>query len=167
MQTAHVQSWFIVSLVKTSARLAAGLTVAALASLIFASLVQADPLLTYPLRIKHHEVRVEVANTEAQRLRGLMHRERLAEDGGMIFVYPRPEVTAMWMKNTRIALSVAFIDADGRILNIEDMTPFTEDAHASRGAAAYSLEMNKSWFARRGIKAGDRVEGLAALPPAQ
>jgi uncharacterized membrane protein (UPF0127 family) len=73
----------------------------------------------------------------------------------------------MWMKNTPVPLSVAFIDEKGRILNIEDMQPLTENAHASRGPAAYSLEMNKGWFAKRGIKAGDRVEGLAGLPPPQ
>ena len=127
----------------------------------------ADPLLTYPLKIRGHEIRAELAHTEATRRQGLMHRERLAENGGMIFVYPVPEMTAMWMKNTPVPLSVAFIDARGRILNIEDMQPFTEDAHASRGPAAYSLEMNKGWFARRGIKAGDRVEGLGGLPAPQ
>lgn len=127
----------------------------------------ADPLLTYPLRIGKHEIRAEVANTEDSRRQGLMFRERLGENTGMIFLYPKPEVTAMWMKNTRIPLSVAFIDGNGRILNIEDMAPFSEDAHASRGEAAYSLEVNRGWFARRGIKAGDRVEGLAKLPAAK
>jgi uncharacterized membrane protein (UPF0127 family) len=77
----------------------------------------------------------------------------------MIFLYPQPEVTAMWMKNTRIPLSVAFIDGQGRIINIEDMAPFSEDAHASRGEAAYSLEVNRGWFGKRGIKAGSRLRG--------
>jgi uncharacterized membrane protein (UPF0127 family) len=129
--------------------------------------VGADPLLTYPLQIRGHVVRAEVAATEAERRQGLMFRDRLAADGGMIFLYPKPEVTAMWMKNTRIPLSVAFIDGKGRILNIEDMEPHTEDAHASRGEAAYALEVNRGWFARRGIRAGDRVEGLSKLPPAK
>lgn len=130
-------------------------------------LAHADPLITYPLRIKKHEIRAEVANTEQGRLRGLMFRDKLAENSGMIFLYPRAEASAMWMKNTRIALSVAFIDASGRILNIAEMEPFSLDAHASSGAAAYALEMNRGWFSRRGIKAGDRVEGLKDLPPAQ
>lgn len=127
----------------------------------------ADPLITYPLRIKKHEIRAEVANTEQDRLRGLMFRDTLAENSGMIFLYPRAEASAMWMKNTRIALSVAFIDASGRILNIAEMEPFSEEAHASSGAAAYALEMNRGWFRKQGIKAGDRVEGLKELPPAQ
>jgi len=132
-----------------------------------ALLAHADPLITYPLRIKKHEIRAEVASTEQDRMRGLMYRDRLAENSGMIFLYPHPEPAAMWMKNTRIALSVAFIDATGRILNIADMEPYSEQAHASSGAASFALEMNRGWFGRQGIKAGDLVEGLKSLPPAQ
>jgi uncharacterized membrane protein (UPF0127 family) len=135
--------------------------------LLLVASAAADPLLTYPLKIRGHEIRAEIAHTEATRRQGLMFRERLPQNGGMVFVYPVPEVTAMWMKNTRIPLSVAFIDARGRILNIEDMVPLSEDAHGSKGPAAYALEMNKGWFARRGIRAGDRVEGLGGLPPPQ
>lgn len=127
----------------------------------------ADPLLTYPLRIKNHKIRAELANTEDARRRGLMFRDRLADNSGMVFSYPDAGVNAMWMKNTRIPLSVAFIGRDSRILNIEDMEPFSEAAHASSGEAAYALEMNGGWFRKRGIKAGDRVEGLQRLPPPQ
>ena len=134
---------------------------------VTAQLACADPLITYPLRIKQHEIRVEVANTGQTRLRGLMFRDKLAQNSGMLFLYPRAEASAMWMKNTRIALSVAFIDASGHILNIAEMEPFSEQAHASSGAAAYALEMNRGWFSKRGIKAGDRIEGLKDLPPAQ
>lgn len=131
---------------------------------IAAAVATADPLLTYPLKIKSHEIRVEVANTEESMRKGLMFRDRLAENSGMIFVYARPGLQAMWMKNTRIPLSVAFADADGRILNIEDMEPLTEKSHSSKGAAAYALEMNRGWFSRRGIGPGDRIEGLDRLP---
>ncbi|MEO8003979.1 MAG: DUF192 domain-containing protein [Betaproteobacteria bacterium] len=127
----------------------------------------ADPLFTFPLRIKNHEVRAEIANSEQDRLHGLMFREKLAENGGMIFLYPHPEVTAMWMKNTRVPLSVAFIGTDGRILNIADMEPYSEQAHPSAGVAAYALEMNRGWFSKLGIRPGDVVEGLKALPPAK
>ena len=127
----------------------------------------ADPLLTYPLRIKNHEIRAELANTEEGRRHGLMFRDRLGDNSGMVFSYPEAGINAMWMKNTRVPLSVAFIDRNGRILNIEDMEPFSEQAHASAGEAAYALEMNRGWFRKRGIKAGDRVEGLQSLPPPQ
>jgi len=143
--------------------------VAKIAILLIATTLSAhaDPLITYPLRIKKHEIRAEVANTEQGRLKGLMFRDKLAKNSGMIFSYPRAQPAAMWMKNTRIALSVAFIDANGRILNIAEMEPFSEQAHASAGAAAYALEMNGRWFSQRGIKVGDLVEGLKGLPPAQ
>lgn len=127
-------------------------------------MASADPLLTFPLRIKGHEIRVEIANTPESMGKGLMFRDRLAESSGMIFIYTKPDIQAMWMKNTRIPLSVAFADSDGRILNIEDMEPFSEKAHSSRGAAAYALEMNRGWFSRRRIGQGDRIEGLESLP---
>lgn len=137
------------------------------ACLSFAPAVLADPLFTYPLSIKKHAIRAEIANSEQDRLHGLMFREKLAENAGMIFLYPHPEVTAMWMKNTRIPLSVAFIGTDGRILNIADMEPYSEQAHPSAGVAAYALEMNRGWFSNLGIRAGDIVEGLKALPQAK
>lgn len=127
----------------------------------------ADPLLTYPLKIRGHEIRAELANTDETRRTGLMHRRSLAENSGMLFVYETPGRHAMWMRNTLVPLSVAFLDRDGRIINVEDMEPLTETAHASRGEAWFSLEMNRGWFARRGIRPGDKVEGLKALPETQ
>ena len=133
----------------------------------FTGTTPADPLLTYPLRIKNHEIRAEIANTEESRRRGLMFRDSLGDNSGMVFSYPEAGINAMWMKNTRIPLSVAFIDRNGRILNIENMEPFSEQAHSSAGAAAYALEMKRGWFRKRAIRAGDRVEGLHGLPPPQ
>lgn len=126
----------------------------------------ADPLLTYPLRIEEHAIRAEIANTEESRRRGLMFRKRLPENQGMIFVYPAKGRYGMWMKNTPIPLSVAFIDEHGRIVNIEDMEPFSEQPHMAAGEVKYALEMNQGWFAQRGIAAGNRVKGLDRLPPA-
>ncbi len=120
----------------------------------------ADPLLTYPLKIKGHGVRVEMAATEEEKRTGLMFRRSLGENSGMIFVYENEGRWAMWMKNTYVPLSVAFIDRSGRILNIEDMQPLTEDTHQAAGPAKYALEMNQGWFAKRGIGKGDQVQGL-------
>jgi len=125
---------------------------------------QGDPLLTYPLKIKGHTIKVEIANDEATRQSGLMFRDSMADNHGMLFVYERPGRHAMWMKNTLIPLAVAFMANDGRIINIEEMLPQTEDTHAAQGAAAYALEMNGGWFNKRGIKKGDRVLGLEKLP---
>ena len=73
----------------------------------------------------------------------------------------------MWMKNTLIALSVAFLDAEGRVINIEDMQPQTSDNHCAAAPARYALEMNLGWFAERGVKPGDRLRGIDALPAPQ
>ena len=147
-------------------RLAAAAVICALA-LQAPGTVWADPLLTYPLKIKGYPIRVEVANNEDARRTGLMFRDALAEHQGMLFVYESEGRHAMWMKNTLIPLSVAFIDRSGRIINIEDMQPQTEDVHGARASAAFSLETNQGWFKRRGIKAGDRVHGLERVPPPQ
>jgi len=82
----------------------------------------------------------------------------------MLFVFERSEPLAFWMKNTYIPLSIAFIDERGRIVNIEDMAPQTEVTHWSTAPARYALEMRKAWFAERGIKPGDRVEGIPGVP---
>ena len=134
--------------------LAAAVFVAALPALAEA------PLRTAQLRVGKHALKVEIVETDAQREKGLMFREKLGRDEGMLFLYDEPGYHAMWMKNTLIPLSVAFLDRDGVILNIEDMEPQTLDAHQSAGPSIYAIETNKGWFARKKIKAGDKVVGL-------
>ncbi len=115
-----------------------------------------------PLAIGKHKVMAEVAITPDQRSVGLMHRFSLKPDHGMLFVFERPEMQFFWMKNTYIPLSIAFIAADGRIVNIEDMRPQTVESHYSKAPVLYALEMRKGWFAERGIGPGAMVEGIAA-----
>jgi uncharacterized protein len=141
--------------------------IATVLALQLASPAPADPLLTYALRIKGHTLRAELANDDESRRTGLMFREQMPDNTGMLFVYEAEGRHAMWMKNTLIPLSVAFIDRKGHIVNIEDMQPQTEDAHAARAPAAYALEVNQGWFKKRGIKPGDRVEGLERVPKDQ
>ncbi|OOG22762.1 hypothetical protein B1C78_13880 [Thioalkalivibrio denitrificans] len=112
------------------------------------------------LRIDAHRITAEVADTEPLRRHGLMFREHLPENHGMLFVWNEPARYAMWMLNTPLPLSVAFIDADGRIVNIEDMQPDTTRTHQAAAPVIYALEMEQGWFAARGIRAGDRVGGL-------
>ena len=119
------------------------------------------------LRISHHTFSVEVAHTEPARVQGLMFRQSLGENEGMLFVFSHPEHYSMWMMNTDIPLSVAFLDEKGVILNIADMMPRTATAHSSAGAAKYALEMNRGWFAARNIKSGQRIEGLEKVPAAE
>ncbi|HEX8010818.1 MAG TPA: DUF192 domain-containing protein [Casimicrobiaceae bacterium] len=122
---------------------------------------------TVELAIKGQRLVAEVAATEATRTTGLMNRFSLQPDHGMLFVFEAPQPQAFWMKNTYVPLSIAFIGSDGRILNIEDMAPLTENTHPSRGLALYALEMKKGWFAERGIGAGDAVTGLDKAPRAR
>ena len=93
-------------------------------------------------------------------MQGLMFREKLGRDDGMLFIFDEPAYQAMWMKNTLIPLSVAYLDAQGTILNILDMEPQTLDSHMSAGPAIYAIETNKGWFAAKKLKAGDKVTGL-------
>lgn len=118
---------------------------------------------TTALSINGHKITAEVASTLETRATGLMNRFSLKPDTGMLFVFERPEPLAFWMKNTFIPLSIAFLDGEGRILNIEDMAPQTETSHWSKGPALYALEMRKGWFGERGIRPGDRVEGVGKL----
>ena len=110
-----------------------------------------------------HRIEAELALDERGRMTGLMHRKQLAPQRGMLFAYPRESVHCMWMKNTFVPLSVAFLDREGRILNIAQMTPHSEQSHCSVAPAAYSLEMNQGWFAHRGLKPGAVVRGVAAV----
>ena len=107
-----------------------------------------------------HVIRAEVANTPESRMKGLMFRKTLGTSDGMLFVFDEPQRQCMWMRNTYVPLSVAFIDASGAILNVEDMEPLTENSHCAAGPAKYALEMNKGWFASRGLKAGTRIGGI-------
>jgi uncharacterized protein len=120
----------------------------------------AAPMPTRLLKVGPHPIKVEVAQTEAQRSQGLMFRKSLGRDGGMLFIFDDPGYYAMWMKNTLIPLSVAFVDANGTILNVADMEPQTLDSHAAQGPAVYAIETNKGWFAEHHVGAGDKVTGL-------
>lgn len=112
------------------------------------------------LTIGDATVQAEIARATEDLQRGLMGRERLAPDTGMLFVFPRRGVHCMWMKDTGIPLSVAFMDGSGRILNTADMAPNTEDAHCAAGHASYALEVPQGLFARHGIRSGDHVSGI-------
>ncbi len=118
---------------------------------------------THELKLAEKTLTVEVAATPAARSQGLMFRESLPEDHGMLFIWPREQWIAMWMKNTAIPLSVAFIDGEFRILNIADMEPFSTQRHASSAPALFALEVQRGWFERNGIGAGDSLPDLDRL----
>ncbi|MBC7514356.1 MAG: DUF192 domain-containing protein [Herminiimonas sp.] len=110
-------------------------------------------------------IRADVAAAPAQREQGLMFREKMGANDGMVFVFERPAEVCMWMKNTPLPLSVAFIDGSGKIVNIEDMQPQTLDSHCASKLVRYALEMNLGWFKQKNIKPGTVIEGLPRIAP--
>lgn len=106
-----------------------------------------------------HRISAEVARTPDQRAIGLMHRKSMPTHAGMIFVFEQAEPLCFWMKNTLIPLSIAFLQDDGTILNIEEMKALALDSHCSLRPVRFALEMNTGWFAKRGLKPGDRIGG--------
>ena len=107
-----------------------------------------------------HVITAEIAANDAARTKGLMFRESLEPNHGMLFVFERANVQCFWMKNTKIPLSIAFIKADGIITNISDMAPMTENSHCSTEPVLYTLEMEEGWFAKHGVSAGKSIDGL-------
>jgi hypothetical protein len=113
------------------------------------------------LTIKGKKIQVEVVRTEQEKARGLMFRDKLGVDEGMLFVYEKEEFLTFWMKNTPLPLSIAFIDRKGKIVDMQDMEPFSLRTHSSARPARFALEMNRNWFQRNGIHVGDLVK----MPP--
>lgn len=105
-------------------------------------------------------IKAEVAANEAERQQGLMFREKMAPNEGMVFIFDRPAAVCMWMKNTPLPLSVAFLDDEGKIINIEDMQPQSTDTHCAAKQARYALEMNLGWFKQKNVKPGTIISGL-------
>jgi len=128
--------------------------------LLAAAPALAQQLPVVQLNAGMHLIRAEVAADFPSRAQGLMYRPAMPSNAGMLFIFDEAAAQCMWMKNTLIPLSVAFIDEHGAVINIEDMAPQTEDSHCARKPARYALEMNRGWFAARGIKPGSRIGGI-------
>jgi len=133
-----------------------------LAAWLPAATAQQMPEIT--LSVGEHKLVTEVAANDAQRMQGLMYRRMLPENRGMLFVFTSVALHGMWMMNTYLPLSVAFLDERGVIINIEDMQPQTTTSHMAARPARYALETNLGWFKKRGIKPGDRIEGIERAP---
>lgn len=111
-----------------------------------------------PIRVGGVAIRVAVADDPETRERGLMFRDSLPDDEGMLFVYPTERTLTFWMVNTPLALDIAFADRRGRIVDIQQMEPFDEETTRSRRPAMYALEMRQGWFEDHGVGVGDRIE---------
>lgn len=127
----------------------------------------AEPFPEMELSMGMYLIEAEVASTESARERGLMFREKMSANHGMLFVFPAARHECMWMKNTVMPLSVAFLDDHGVIVNVEEMQARTLNSHCSVGLVRYALEMNAGWFEQHGFSAGTLLQGLGEAPLAR
>ncbi len=136
---------------------------ALLATLVALPAAAETPMPMTELTIGMFRVEAEVAANDEHRQRGLMQRKSMPANRGMLFVFTEPQRHCMWMKNTLLPLSVAFLDDEGRIVNVEDMKPQTEDNHCAARPARFALEMNLGWFRQKGLGAGAKINGVTPL----
>jgi uncharacterized membrane protein (UPF0127 family) len=138
-----------------------------LSTLALSATAQDTPQTTLPrikLQAGMYQIDTQVAQTEAQRQIGLMFRQEMPQHEGMLFVFEQPATQCFWMKNTLLPLTAAFVADDGTIVNLVDMKPQTTDSHCSTKPVRFVLEMNQGWFAKKGLKAGSRLSGVAFKP---
>jgi uncharacterized membrane protein (UPF0127 family) len=112
-----------------------------------------------------HRILAEVADTPDTRDLGLMFRTAMPADHGMLFVYPNDARHCMWMRNTYVPLSVAFLDEHGRVINTDEMVPRTDTSHCAAGPARFVLEMPAGWFLQHGVGGGTRLDFTVAPAP--
>ena len=128
--------------------------------LLLAQQAPQPTLRTTKLTAGIHVITAEIASTPQSRMIGLMMRERLAPNHGMVFVFEDKSQHCFWMRNTLIPLSIAFIDDDGTVVSIADMSPKSEASTCPQRPVRYALEMDQGWFAKRGVTAGQKISGL-------
>lgn len=143
----------------TRSTIAAGLRVGVLCGL-WSIAPACDAADTVTLTLNGHTLKAEVADQPDERVRGLMFRDSLGADSGMLFVYTDDSERRFWMKDTRIPLSIAYLDASGRVVKIADLQPLNETGVPSGRPARYALEVNQGWFAKNGVTEGSVVEGV-------
>jgi len=137
----------------------AALLVALFASATAASQTGPQKLPSIRLNAGIHNIQAEVAQSADERSIGLMFRETMGTNEGMLFAFEQPAQQCFWMKNTLLPLSIAFIADDGSIVNIDRMKPQTLESHCSVKPVRFVLEMNDGWFEKRGIKPGTKLRG--------
>ncbi|MFZ9351856.1 MAG: DUF192 domain-containing protein [Polynucleobacter sp.] len=112
------------------------------------------------LKAGMYRIEAELADTPAARQTGLMYRTFMPTNTGMLFVFPEKAIHCFWMRNTKLPLTIAFIDDDGKIVNLSDMEPETQNNHCPRGPVRFALEMNQKWFTQRALGPGTVITGL-------
>ena len=120
---------------------------------------KAGPEAWLPLKLGTVPLEVQIVLTQAEQRKGLMHRDSLPENSGMLFPYASPRRLSFWMANTRIPLDIGFFDGDGLLLEIHHLLPFDTASTQSHGDdMQYALEMNDGWFARNGLYPGQKLD---------
>lgn len=107
-----------------------------------------------------HRIDALVARSDEDRAQGLMACTSLGDNEGMLFIHDTPIEACFWMKNTPLHLAIAFVDDDGTVLNVEEMTAESLEETRAAGLCRFVLEMNAGWFAKRGIAPGAAIGGL-------
>lgn len=115
------------------------------------------------LTVAGHPLDAYVARSAEDRALGLMHRKDLPAGEGMLFMCDEPQPQSFWMKDTPLALSIAFLDDEGTIVQVGDLEPHSTEPHECETPVRYVLEVNQGWFDERGIAPGERVEGPAFI----
>ena len=117
----------------------------------------------FPISIDGHELQLQLALSSAEQKKGLMYREKLPEDHGMLFLFDYPDQRSFWMRNTSIPLDIAYFDGNGRLKEIHSLYPFDETSVTSKcHEILIAIETNQGWFAKKGIKTGALID-LKAL----
>jgi uncharacterized membrane protein (UPF0127 family) len=111
-------------------------------------------LATVPVRVGDRTFTLEIANTEETRRTGLMHRESMPGDHGMVFVFPDEQVRGFWMKNTKIPLDILYLNGVGRVVSIKQMQPMDETSVSSDAPARFAIELNQGTADKVGVKPG-------------
>ena len=131
----------------------------------YAQAVPQPRLPTIELGVGMHNIVAEVARTPQQQQIGMMMRTRMEPHEGMLFVFDEPAPRCFWMRNTLLPLAIAFVADDGTIVNIAEMQPQSDDSHCAAKPVRFALEMNKGWFAKRGIQPGMKLRGAPFAAP--
>ena len=123
-----------------------------------ATTAPANSLATVQMKLGNKTYTLEVADTDESRTYGLMRRDSMPADHGMIFVFKEPSKLAFWMKNTRIPLDIVYIDANAKVDSVKQMQPYVETSVPSEGDVQWAVELNQGQAAEAGIKKGEQLQ---------
>jgi len=110
------------------------------------------------LSINGRPLAVEIARTKAQREKGLMYRDEIGENEGMLFIFKKDQILSFWMKDTKIPLSIAFIDKKGKVIDMFDMEPYSLVPVRSSKLCKYAIEVNRDFYRSCNLNIGDRID---------